>query len=172
MKHLAAALVFLALPLFAQNTTLPSPDPWKPLAFLEGSWAAKAQANDHVAAIGSYTFTRELGGHVLARHSRTADCKDTAGLDCEHGDLLYVYADAPGQPMKAIYFDSEGHVIHYNVSTPDSTTAIFLSDASQPGPQFRLVYELHGAVMSGKFQMHVPGQATWMSYLEWSGAKQ
>jgi hypothetical protein len=33
------------------------------------------------------------------------------------------------------------------------------------------VYELKGDVMFGKFQMHMPGQTEWKSYLEWSGAK-
>ena len=45
----------------------------------------------------------------------------------------------------AIYFDNEGHVIHYTVSTPDSSTAIFISDASLPpeATSFWLVfYEL------------------------------
>lgn len=50
-------------------------------------------------------------------------------------------------------------------------TAIFLSEAVHPGPQFRLVYELNAAVMSGKFQMKMPGQPDWKTYLEWSGGK-
>ena len=78
----------------------------------------------------------------------------------------------PGQPLKAIYFDNEGHVIHYNVTNPTPTTAVFLSDAAQPGPQFRLTYELKGESMSGKFQMKMPNQPDWKSYLEWSGPKQ
>ena len=76
----------------------------------------------------------------------------------------------PGQPLKAIYFDNEGHVIHYDVSTPTATTVMFLSDPATPGPQFRLVYEKKDSVMFGKFQMHMPGQTDWKSYLEWSGA--
>jgi len=98
-------------------------------------------------------------------------CKGPATFDCEHGDLLYIFQEAPGQPLKAIYFDNEGHVIHYNVTTPDPTTAVFASDSSQPGPQFRLTYELKAANMSGKFQMRMPGQPDWKSYLEWSGTK-
>ena len=62
-------------------------------------------------------------------------------------------------------------MIHYDISTPNATTAMFLSDASQPGPQFRLLYELKGAIMQGKFQMRMPGQNEWKSYLEWSGPK-
>jgi hypothetical protein len=84
---------------------------------------------------------------------------------------LYVYVEAPGQPLKAIYFDSEGHVIHYDISTPAPATAVFLSDGSVPGPQFRVVYTLKESIMSGKFQMRMPGQAEWHSYLEWSGVK-
>jgi hypothetical protein len=84
---------------------------------------------------------------------------------------LYVYVDSPGQALKAIYFDSEGQVIHYDVSTPDPATAVFLSDASVPGPQFQLIYTLKDSIMSGKFQIRMSGQAEWRSYLEWSGAK-
>ena len=82
-----------------------------------------------------------------------------------------MYQEARDQPLKAIYFDNEGHVIHYDVSTPDLGLAVFISDGSRSGPQFRLVYELKDAVMSGRFQMRMPGQAEWKSYLEWSGAK-
>ncbi len=159
-----------SLQLMAQAA--PGPDPWKALSFLEGTWDAKAQGAAGATASGRYTFQRELGGHILARHSTSdPNCKGPASFDCEHGDLLYVFQDAPGQPLKAIYFDNEGHVIHYDVATPTPSSVIFLSEKSQ-GPQFRLIYELNSAVMTGKFQMQMPGQSDWHSYLEWSGAKQ
>jgi hypothetical protein len=175
MKHLIASvllLLCLEIPLSAQAPAAPSPDPWKALAFLEGTWEAKAQGHAGISATGTYTFRLELANHILARHSVSDSTgKKSATFDYQHGDLLYAYQDAPGQPIKAIYFDSEGHVIHYTVSTPDPTSAIFLSDASAPGPQFRLVYQLKDSVMSGKFQVRMPGQSDWSSYLEWSGAK-
>jgi hypothetical protein len=164
------AFTLLTIQLAAQ-TQPPAPDQWKSLAFLEGTWEAKAQGNGGAAAAGAYTFRRELGGHIMARHSTTdAGCKGPDTFDCDHGDLLYIYADMPGQPLKAIYFDNEGHVIHYDVSTPTPTTVMFLSDPATPGPQFRLVYEKKESRMFGKFQMHMPGQTEWKSYLEWSGA--
>ena len=174
------ALFFLmALPIYSQSlaaapaaTPAATPaDPWASLAFLQGTWDAKAEGNAGAAASGSYTFRMELGNHILARHSATADCKGPSTFDCEHGDLLYVFQDGPGAALKAIYFDNEGHVIHYDVTTPSPATVEFLSEASRPGPQFRLTYELKGGIMSGKFQMHMPGQTEWRSYLEWSGAK-
>jgi hypothetical protein len=162
----------VALSAVAQNASQPT-NPFQPFSFLIGTWEAKTVNTPDVTAGGTYTFQLELKNHILARHSiaNSAACKGPADFNCEHGDLLYIYADAPGQPLHAIYFDNEGHVIHYTVTAPTATTAEFLSDASEPGPQFRLLYELKGTVMAGKFQMRMPGQQDWRPYLEWTGAR-
>ena len=174
IKRLIAVAFLCAASLYAQNApiTAPSADPWKLLQFLMGTWEAETQGGSAgAAALGTYTFQPELRNHVLARHSSNEGCKGPTGFNCDHEDLLYIYQAAPGQAYKAIYFDNEGHVVHYDVSTPTATTAIFLSDSSQPGPQFRLSYELKGSTMYGKFQMRMPGQAEFKSYLEWSGMR-
>jgi hypothetical protein len=165
---LAALLLSLCLAASAQPPDAPA-HLFQSLSFLEGTWDAKAQGNGGATASGSYTFRLELSGHILARHSYTAACKGPADYNCEHGDLLYVYPEA--DKIKAIYFDSEGHVIHYDVTTPESNMAVFLSDGAASGRRFRLTYSLKDAVMSGKFQMQMPGQNQWNSYLEWSGTK-
>jgi hypothetical protein len=168
----AASLIGLTLAQHDQALSAPT-DPWQALAFLEGTWDAHTQGGAAQAqGSGTYSFAPELKHHVLVRRSGdSVGCSGPKGFDCEHSDVLYVYQEAQDQPLKAIYFDSEGHVIHYVVSTPDSTTAVFISEASPSGPQFQLVYQLKDRVMSGKFQMRMPGQTTWKSYLEWSGAK-
>ena len=174
IKRLLAVAFLCTTSLYAQNapTTAPVADPWKSLQFLMGTWEAKTEGGSaKAAASGTYTFQLELRNHILARHSTNEGCKGPAAFDCQHGDILYIYQDAPGLPYKAIYFDNEGHVVHYDVSTPTATTAVFLSDSSQPGPQFRLIYELKASTMYGKFQMRMPGQAEFKSYLEWSGMK-
>ena len=149
-----------------------SADPWSTLRFLLGTWEARTQGGSAgAAAAGTYTFQLELKSHVLARHSSGAGCKGPADFDCEHGDLLYLYQDAAGQPLKAIYFDNEGHVIHYDVTTPAPNTAVLVSPASPNGPQFRLIYELKGPAMVGKFQLRIPGKSEFRSYLEWAGEK-
>jgi hypothetical protein len=169
------AAAFLLAPALAQPGQAPAAptDPWKALGFLEGTWEARTQGGSaNAQGSGTYTFEPELKHHVLVRRSgNSAACRGPKDFDCEHSDVLYVYQEAEGRPLKAIYFDNEGHVIHYQVSTGNSTRALFISDPSQPGPRFRLVYELKDAVMSGKFQMRMPGQAKWKSYLEWTGAK-
>ena len=174
-KHLKSYIslaAFVVGCLHAQTAGPQSAGPLETFHFLEGTWEAKTAAGPSAPAVsGTYFFRRELGGHVLARHSNTAACKGPSDFDCDHGDLLYVYSDGEGQPLKAIYFDNEGHVIHYDVSAPTPTKAVFLSSAATPGPRFQLIYELRGNIMSGKFQMQLPGQPEWKSYLEWSGPK-
>jgi hypothetical protein len=147
-------------------------DPLQPLSFLQGTWEAKTDSNSGVSSVGKYSFELELRNHIMARQSVSKEsCKGPESYDCNHSDLLYIYPGELDQPLQAIYFDNEGHVIKYQISTPTPTTAVFLSDGSQPGPQFRLVYERKGYTMFGKFQMRMPGQSEWKSYLEWSGKK-
>lgn len=169
----AAATLLMSIAVLAQAPTKPvSPDPFSSLAFLEGTWDANVQNNAAIKLAGRYTFGRELNGHVFVRHATNdPGCKAPSSFDCSHSDLLYVFQDAPGAPFKADYFDNEGHVIHYDVSTPTATSVVFLS-APGAGPQFRLTYELWGQVMKGKFQMQMPGQSDWRTYLEWSGNRQ
>jgi len=172
MKAILFSLcVAAALPATAQTSPPPATDAWAPLAFLEGTWAAKATRPDGVAVDASYLFRRELRGHVMARRAASnAQCTGSATFDCEHSDELIVYAEQPGQPLKALYVDNEGHVIHYVVSTPAPNDAVFLSEGTG-GPRFRLEYRLDHGEMAGKFQMQMPGQSDWHSYLEWSGPK-
>ncbi len=156
----------------AQQPSTPPADPWQSLRFLIGTWDAKTQGGSAGAAgSGTYTFQLDLRDHVLARRSSNAGCKGPADFDCEHGDLLYIYREAAGQPIKAIYWDNEGHVIHYEVTTPSPDTAVFASAPSQPGPAYRLTYELKASIMQGRFQIRLPGQSDFKSYLEWSGGK-
>ena len=136
------------------------------------AWEAKTTGGvAHAQASGGYAFRLELSDHVLARHSRTGACSSPDDVDCRHTDLLYVYPASNGQSFQAIYLDNEGHLIHYDISTPKPGTAVFLSEVGQPGPQYRLSYELVDGALSGKFELKMPSQADFMSYLEWSGKR-
>jgi hypothetical protein len=170
MRLLPIVLAALSwLPMSAQ-TSATSPDPFRALKFLEGTWDANVENNAAVKESGRYTFDRELGGHILARHSTNdRNCSAPQNFDCQHSDMLTIYPSDSRQGLEAIYFDNEGHVIHYDVSTPKPGLAVFLSPPSH-GPQFRLTYELFVAVMTGRFQMQMPGQTDSRTYLEWSGS--
>jgi hypothetical protein len=145
-------------------------DPWAGLRFLIGSWEAKTTGGVAQAqASAGYSFRLELREHVLARHSRSGSCSAPEDFNCQHSDLLYIYPTGNGSAFEAIYFDNEGHVIHYGVTTPKPGTVVFLSDPAQPGPQYRLNYTFLDGVMSGQFELKMPGQTDFTSYLEWSG---
>jgi len=166
---LLALLLAPVLPLQAQ--TPPSgADPWAGLRFLLGNWEAKTTGGmAQAVSTGSYSFALELNGQLLARHSQNSSCSGPASYNCQHSDLLYIYAEAGSPALRAIYFDSEGHTIHYAVSTPQPNTAVFLSDPAQPGPRFRLSYERAGDLLQGKFELQAPGQGAFHTYLSWTG---
>jgi len=139
---------------------------------LLGSWEAKTTGGVAQAQVSaSYSFRMELRDHLIARHSRSGSCSAPDDFDCQHSDLLYIYPASNGTALEAIYFDNEGHVIHYGVTTPKPGTVVFISDPAQPGPQFRLSYTFLDGVMSGQFEMKMPGQTEFTSYLEWSGKR-
>jgi hypothetical protein len=170
--RLAALALLIACGVSAQTPTQTpaKPDPWAGLRFLVGSWEAKTTGGVAQArASAGYAFRLELRDHILARHSRTGACAAPDDFDCQHSDLLYIYPEGGGAAFKAIYFDNEGHVIHYDVSIPKAETVVLLSDAPQAGPQYRLSYTLLDGVMSGRFELRMPGQTEFTSYLEWSG---
>ncbi len=145
-------------------------DAWGPLRFLEGSWEAKTKGGAAGAAgAGDYAFRFDLKGSVLARTSSTTACTGPKDYNCEHGDLLYLYREDGG--WKAIYFDNEGHVIHYGVTVPEAGQAVFDSGPAKTGPRYRLVYQRKGDTMEGRFEIQAPGQAVFVPYLEWSGIK-
>jgi hypothetical protein len=178
MRHFArlAALALLVACATSAQTPAQSqtkPDPWAGLRFLLGSWDAKTTGGVAQAqASAGYAFRLELRDHILARHSRTGACAAPDDFNCQHSDLLYLYPAGNGQALEAIYFDNEGHVIHYGVSIPKAGTVVFLSDPAQPGPQYRLSYTLLEGVMSGRFELKMPSQTEFTSYLEWSGKRQ
>jgi len=180
MLRLLLFFTLLAANVTAQGPPRPQTNPLDQLAFLEGTWAAITSGGlAELHSTGTYTFRRDLAGHILIRTSSADTCTaNSPHSDCNHHDTLTIFHE-PGTPataLAAIYLDSEGHVIHYHLSIPSRYTVVFDSDPA-PGPHFRLLYELHEASpitgnrpsMSGKFQMAAPNSAEFHTYLEWNG---
>ena len=76
---------------------------------------------------------------------------------------MIVYLDSPTTPPRAIYFDTEGHVIRYTLSFPETNRVVFESESGQPGPEYRLTYWLAGAALNGKFEVGGKTYMTWTS---------
>src|ERR1035438_5697165 len=129
-----SAVLFSAPPLWCQSTADTS---WKKLEFLLGKWTGVAGEKDtpQGAGQGGFSFEPELNQKIIVRRNH-------AGYNsgAQHDDLMVIYLDAPNDSPRAIYFDTEGHVIRYNLSFPATNKAVFESDGTKPGQLFRCTW--------------------------------
>jgi hypothetical protein len=142
-------------------------DAWKKLQFLIGQWTGVAGEKDTPlgAGQGSFSFEPELNRKIIVRHNNAT--YDSGG---RHDDLMVIYLDAPSATPRAIYFDTEGHVIRYNLAFPALNRVIFESDGTLPGPRYRLSYWIEGATLKGRFEIAQPA-GEFETYLSWSSKK-
>jgi hypothetical protein len=145
---------------------IPAGSPLRALEFLLGRWQAEAKPGE---PSGEFAFTPELQSRVIVRtnYSEYPATQETPAS--RHDDLMIIYADEGGA-MRADYYDSEGHVIHYRVDIPESGLAVFLCEPGPSAPGFRLSYRLdESGRMFGTFEVAPPGApATFNPYLSWS----
>jgi len=166
--YLLTAIALLAA--LTWNTALAaSPPQLAPLDFLLGDWdAAHAKPED---ATGKTTFQRALQDRVIERKNLAEYPAASGKPASRHDDLMLIYAT--GDAIRADYFDSEGHVIHYAVTSPASNQAVFVSDAAPGAPRYRLTYKLgQDGQLEGQFEIAPPGQAdAFKPYLAWKSSK-
>lgn len=141
-------------------------DAWTAWEFVIGDWVAEGGGKPGEAAGGGFSFTRELDGEVLVRKNR-ADYPAANGRPAfSHEDLMVVYKDDPQKRTSAVYFDNEGHVIHYAATlSDDGQTLTFLSDPTPSTPRFRLIYAKQpDASVRISFEMAPPGGKDFSPY--------
>lgn len=167
------------LAVFALSTTgLPAQtqekDPWAPLQFLIGKWTGGGSGKPGEAITGYISFSYDLNKKVIIRKNHAEFiAKPGDKSPAVHEDLMTIY-QAPGDTkLRAIYFDSEGHVINYTLSFPAKpNSVVFESDATDKAPRFRLVNELGAdGSLSIEFLMAPPG-GEFRSYTKGSVKKQ
>ena len=162
MRLILIALLMVFSVLQAQTN-----DAWKKLDFLLGEWTGSAGERDtpHGAGSGSFSFKPELQQKIIVRHNHAVY---DSGV--EHDDLMVIYLDAPNDTPRAIYFDTEGHVIRYNLAFPSANRVVFESDGAQSGPRYRLTYWMEGESLNGRFE--VAAASEYKTYLSWTSKRQ
>ncbi len=139
----------------AQETKAPSWEQWR---FLLGDWVAEeAGGTPGQASGGGSSFRTDLDGRVLVRTNRAEYAATSDRAAFVHEDLMIVYVEAGGR-LRAIYWDNEGHVIHYT-ATADGKRASFVSDEIARQPRYRLSYVQAGAArLKVTFEIAPPGK--------------
>ncbi len=135
-------------------------NPWDQLQFLIGDWSSPVSGQPGQGASGSTSFSYDLDHKIMIRRSRAEFAPqpgEAKGL--VHDDLVIIYQQPGETQLRAIYFDNEGHIIHYALEFPAGKQAVvFESEESKVSPRARLVYELaaNGA-LTIEFSVAAPG---------------
>jgi hypothetical protein len=156
-KSVLRSIGFLFLALATSASVCRADDPWEPYRFLMGEWTT---VGDQAMRSGGFTLATDLQGKVLVRKSR-AEIPSAAGRPAvTHDDLMVIYQGEASKPAKAVYFDSEGHVIHYTASfSKDEKTLTFLSEPTSSAPGYRLTYEKgENDTVGIRFEIAPPGK--------------
>lgn len=154
MFRFVLSLLLLACGVCGQT----APD-WKKLDFLIGNWTGVAGEKDTQigAGQGDFSFTYDVDRRIIVRRN---NAKYESGA--RHEDLMVIYFE-DAKP-RAIYWDSEGHVIRYSVALAENR-AVFETEANAPGPSYRLTYWIESGNLKGRFE--VGGKV----YLAWSSRR-
>ena len=149
LRLLTAVVATLSLPLIAsaQKSAV-----FAPFGFMLGDWTAAGNGTG-AGAGGSSAIHMALGGRAIERRDRIIP-KDGAPFDA----WMIVYPEANG--IRAEFFDSEGHIIHYAGRVVAAGCVQFLSEGSAIQPGYRLTYQsLKPDVLHIKFEIAPPGGA-------------
>jgi hypothetical protein len=155
--RVASVLLLSMTSLLAQQSTT---DPrWAPLGFLIGEWVGEGGGAPGQGS-GGFSFLPDQDGRILVRKNH-ADYPATKEKPAySHTDLTIVYQESGETKLRAIYFDDEGHTIHYAVEPLAEVNGVqFLSDASPSQPRYRLTYRKTGDdQVAIRFEIAPPGK--------------
>src|SRR2546423_14108692 len=100
-------------------------NPLEGLGFMVGKWTGEG-AGIPDASAGEFSFEWNLKQNILIRKSFAEYAAPKDRPASRHDDLMVIFVE--GDRLKADYFDSEAHTIHYAVTVaPDGNSIEFLS---------------------------------------------
>ena len=159
-----AGLLAVCIRSGAQET----PSGWAPFESLLGDWVGEGGGQPGQGA-GGFSFQLDLQNHILVRKNYAAYPPANGRPAFRHDDLMVVYRESENSPLKAVYFDSEGHVIHYSVAvSSDQKTFEFVSEVQPSNPRYRFTYvKTASDSLALKFEIAPPGKPdAFATYIE------
>lgn len=152
MRRFERGLAAAALAVAALMPPAKAAESLAALSFLVGERVADSAPGGRPNQGGTSEIRPDLNGSLLVRRDRTHMA--------EGGDLdmvMTMYEE--GGHLRADFFDTTGHVIHYHVTELAPGRRIqFTSDPAPAAPTFRLTYEgLAGGRLAVRFEIAPPG---------------
>jgi len=112
---------------------------WGPVQFLLGQWTGEGGGAPGQAT-GGFSFVPDLQGKVLIRKN-FAEYPPAGGKPAfRHDDLMVIYREEDSPQLRAIYFDNEGHVIHYSVRPIADGGVVMESEGPRTAARYRMTY--------------------------------
>lgn len=163
--RISLLLLVACLVVRAQNVAA-----WDVVRSLAGEWKGEGTGKPGEGQ-GGFSFTPDLQDRIITRRNwaEYPATKDRGAS--RHEDLMILFRDA--DQVRAVYFDNEGHVIHYEVRAGAGGKAItFVSEPSTAAPRYRLTNELEAPDrMKIRFEVAPPGKPDqFATYIE-AGAR-
>ena len=142
---------------------------WTPFGWLVGDWIGEGATADRGQGTGGFSFTLDLQKNILVRKNWADYPATNDHAAFRHDDLMIAYQESVKDPVQAVFFDSEGHVIHYAAGvSADGNTIQFTSEAQPSSPRYRLTYVKTGEkTLTLKFEIAPPGKPdAFATYIE------
>jgi hypothetical protein len=141
------------------------------LTFLIGQWSGGGGGTPGQGD-GGTTFAYSLQDRVITRTNFAVIAATDKAPASRHDDLMVIYVDEGGA-VKADFYDNEGHVIRYVVTSAASGQVAFTSEPSPSAPRYRITYTAGAAgVVKGTFSIAPPGKPEgFAQYLAWEMRK-
>jgi hypothetical protein len=118
------------------------------LAFLLGDWDAVGLPRGES---GAFNFSLAVQDRIIVRTNYAKYPAREGKPATRHDDLMVIFVEGGG--IKADYFDSEKHVIHYIVEVRGPRDVVFVSEPKESEPRYRLAYSLGAdGLLKGTFE--------------------
>ena len=140
------------------------------LNYLVGDWTDESRTGAPGTATASGESWRvDLGGRILIRMGWCEFPASSSRPAFRHEDLLIIYPEGEDE-IRGIFWDNEGHTIHYpNVTLlPEGRGILLSSERALPGPRQQLRYDFEPPDrLRATFSLLVPGAPDFAPYLSW-----
>jgi len=138
------------------------------LTFLLGDWDAIGLP---AGESGAFNFSLAVQDRIIVRTNYAKNPARDGKPATRHDDLMVIFVE--GNEVKADYFDSEQHVIHYVVQPRGPKDVVFVSEPRAGEPRYRLSYVLAAnGQLKGSFEI-APAEApdAFKPMLAWTARK-